>query len=106
MKAILSAAVLFFMAASISAALSANPTSSVLAGMTIQPVKINLNQADIKTLIHSMKGIGPKRAEAIVRYREEHGMFKSIEDLARVRGIGRTFVKHHLAQLQEIFSVE
>ncbi|WP_035893731.1 ComEA family DNA-binding protein, partial [Legionella oakridgensis] len=61
---------------------------------------------DVQTLIHSIKGIGQKKAEAIIQYRKEHGAFKSIEDLAEVRGISRSFVRLHFAQLQEKFSVE
>jgi competence protein ComEA len=67
--------------------------------------KIDLNKADANILAKSVKGIGQKRAEAIVNYRKEHGNFKSIEDLAQVRGFGKQFVKNHLAQLQEVFSI-
>lgn len=35
-----------------------------------------------------LDGIGPKLAHEIVRDREENGPFESIDDLARVRGIG------------------
>ncbi len=68
--------------------------------------KINLNQADAKTLSKSMKGIGLKRAAAIVKYREDHGKFKTVEDLAQVRGFGHSFVQSHLAQLQAVFVID
>lgn len=67
--------------------------------------KINLNSADVATLTHAFKGIGKKRAEAIVHYREEQGQFKSVEDLAYVRGLGALFVKRNLALLETIFIV-
>jgi len=67
--------------------------------------KIDLNKADAKTLSKSVKGIGLKRAEAIVKYREDHGKFNSLEDLAKVKGIGERFVKSHKSQLQEAFAV-
>jgi competence protein ComEA len=67
--------------------------------------KINLNKADAKVLSHSYRGIGKKRAEAIVNYREKHGSFKSIEDLAQVRGIGKQFVKKHLKELEGVFTI-
>lgn len=51
-----------------------------------QPVDIN--QADAATLSQALNGIGPKKAEAIVKYRAEHGAFKSLEDLEKVSGIG------------------
>lgn len=72
-----------------------------------QPVlaKIDLNKADVKSLTGSFKGIGQKRAEAIVQHRESHGAFKSVSDLAAVRGLGKAFVDNHLTQLQAVFSV-
>ena len=68
--------------------------------------KINLNTADIKTLIGSFQRIGKIRAEAIVNYRQQHGGFKSVAELAQIRGLGQTFVSRHLKQLQETFVVE
>lgn len=50
-----------------------------------QPV--NINAADV-TQLATLKGIGPKKAEAIVAYRSEHGSFKTVDDLAKVKGIG------------------
>ena len=67
--------------------------------------KINLNKADAKTLAKSCKGIGKKRAEAIVKYREAHGNFRSVEQLAEVSGIGKQFVKRHQTQLEGTFVV-
>ncbi|KRM23838.1 comE operon protein 1 [Latilactobacillus graminis DSM 20719] len=53
--------------------------------------KINLNQADV-TQLQTLNGIGPKKAEQIITYRDEQGQFKQIEDLQKVGGIGpKTF---------------
>jgi competence protein ComEA len=49
--------------------------------------KININQADAVEL-QTLKGVGPAIAEAIVAYREQNGSFRSVEDLAAVKGIG------------------
>lgn len=68
--------------------------------------KINLNKADVQALTQSFKGIGKKRAEAIVSYREKHGNYKSVAELADVRGLGKSFVNKNLLQLQEAFAVE
>ncbi len=68
-------------------------------------IKIDLNQADSKALSKAFKGIGPKRAEAIIKYRKAHGSFKSLEDLALVKGLGNQFVKKHLVKLQEAFAI-
>ncbi len=58
---------------------------SLLVGAA-QPV--NINTADAATLSKVLNGIGQARAEAIVAYREKNGPFKSIDDLARVSGVG------------------
>lgn len=49
---------------------------------------VNINQADIATLAENLKGIGIKKAKAIVDYRQENGDFNSIEDITNVKGIG------------------
>ncbi len=51
------------------------------------PDKIKLNQATVDELI-TLTGIGPSKAEAILTYRDEVGMFKDVEDLLNVSGIG------------------
>ncbi|MBL0926435.1 MAG: helix-hairpin-helix domain-containing protein [Phycisphaerales bacterium] len=38
--------------------------------------------------LDALPGIGPTLAERIVRWREKHGGFERVEDLARVEGIG------------------
>ena len=50
--------------------------------------KININQADAKALT-TLKGIGKDRAVKILEYREKNGPFKKIEDLMKVKGIGK-----------------
>jgi len=48
---------------------------------------LDLNEADAAQL-DLLPGIGPATAAAIVAYRDEHGPFASVDDLADVRGIG------------------
>lgn len=52
---------------------------------------VNINTADRDTLM-TIKGVGEKRANAIVTYRKEHGPFASVDDLTRVDGIGQSTV--------------
>ena len=54
---------------------------------------VNVNTADAKTISDSLSGIGQKKAEAIVKYREEKGLFKTVEDLTNVAGIGEKTVE-------------
>lgn len=51
-----------------------------------------LNQAD-ETELRRLPGVGPKRAEAIVALRRRVGRFNRVEDLMRVKGIGRAAIK-------------
>ena len=50
--------------------------------------KIDINKADAKTLT-TLKGIGKDRAVKIIEYREKNGPFQKIEDLMKVKGIGK-----------------
>ncbi|MGQ8366277.1 ComEA family DNA-binding protein [Glaciecola sp. 1036] len=52
-----------------------------------QSERININTADIKTL-STLPGVGVKKAEAIVAYRDRNGNFTSVEELVNVKGIG------------------
>lgn len=49
--------------------------------------RINLNTADVQGL-SSLSGIGASKAQAIIQYREEYGLFQGIDDLKKVTGIG------------------
>ncbi len=53
----------------------------------LQGNPIDLNTADVGEL-QLLEGIGPALADAIVRYRTEHGGFASAEELLEVPGIG------------------
>lgn len=54
---------------------------------------IDINTASAKQLAQTMKGIGPHKAGAIVLYRQQHGPFIRVEDLTRVRGIGKKTIE-------------
>ncbi len=49
---------------------------------------VNINTADVKTIGDNLSGIGLKKAEAIVKYREVKGPFESVDDLLKVDGVG------------------
>ncbi|GAB4342180.1 MAG: hypothetical protein Kow0089_17050 [Desulfobulbaceae bacterium] len=61
--------------------------------------KININSATAAEL-EALPGIGPAKAEAIVKYREEHGKFKKIEDLVLVKGIGEKVLEKIKPELE------
>ena len=49
---------------------------------------VNLNTADAATLARDLEGIGESKARAIVEHRTRNGAFRSIDELALVKGIG------------------
>ena len=53
---------------------------------------ISINKANAKQLA-ALKGLGKKRARAIVLYRNTHGPFKSLAQLVRVKGVGNALLR-------------
>lgn len=72
-----------------------------LSGAALAEVElpVNINTADAATLAGALKGVGQSRAEAIVRYREQHGQFVDIYELANVKGIGERTVEMNEANI-------
>ncbi len=60
--------------------------------------KISLNRASLEQL-QELHGIGQKKAEAIIQYRQKNGKFKSIEDIQQVKGIGPALFAKNKAKL-------
>lgn len=63
-----------------------------LPGLLLAAQLININTADKEALM-SISGIGEKRAEAIIAYREQHGPFQSVEQLLDVQGVGPSILE-------------
>lgn len=54
---------------------------------------VNINTATVQEL-ETLPYIGPAKAQAIIDYRKEKGQFKTVEDITKVKGIGKaTFEK-------------
>lgn len=54
---------------------------------TVEAARIDLNSAT-RAMLESLPGIGEVTAQKIVEYREQNGLFTSIEDIQKVAGIG------------------
>lgn len=53
---------------------------------------VNINTADAQTIEKELNGIGARKAEAIVTYRNANGSFTSADDLIKIKGIGSKIV--------------
>lgn len=62
--------------------------SLVIAGSAFAADKVNINTADAATIDRVLLNVGPAKAEAIVAHRKANGAFRSLEQLALVKGIG------------------
>ncbi len=67
--------------------------------MTVAGTPVNINTADSEMLVDALNGVGPQKALAIVRYRQQHGPFKRVEDLALVEGIGEKTVEQNRSNI-------
>ena len=66
---------------------AATVTETVSASATLGGDKVNINTAGVKDLM-TLAGVGRGLAEKIVKYRDEHGLFKKPQDLRKVEGVG------------------
>ena len=61
--------------------------------------QVNINKADAETLSSELSGVGQSKAEAIVSYREQHGPYKSVEELTNVKGIGTATIDKNRSKI-------
>ena len=62
-------------------------TSQTSTSAPSQGEKVNINSATVDDF-KNVTGIGPKKAEKIITFREKNGNFKELKDLTKVSGIG------------------
>lgn len=60
----------------------------LVCGAVFAAEPVDINTADAPALAEAINGVGLKRAEAIVEYRNQNGPFKSVDDLVQVQGVG------------------
>ncbi|MTD27101.1 ComEA family DNA-binding protein [Erwinia sorbitola] len=62
--------------------------------------QVSINSASADELMAAMSGVGKKKAESIVSYREQYGPFTHLEQLKEVPGIGNILVERNLANIK------
>lgn len=60
---------------------------------------VNINRASEGELA-SLHGIGSSKAQAIILYREMFGDFKTVDELAKVKGIGAKTIANNRTRLR------
>jgi len=65
-----------------------------------QEAAVNINAASAEELAAGLAGVGPSKAMAIVRYREQFGAFESVEELTEVQGIGAATLEQNRSRLR------
>ncbi len=59
---------------------------------------INLNTADLNQL-QLLKGVGAAKAIAIFEHRKQHGKFDTLQDVLKVKGIGKKFLESNKGKI-------
>lgn len=85
------------------------PAANALAAAEENPVQaetsqgieitVNVNSASAEEIATLLSGIGLKKAQAIVDYRQVNGQFQTKQDLTKVKGIGEATVAKNEARI-------
>ena len=60
---------------------------------------VDINTADAQTLAQQLDGVGAAKAQAIVDYRQANGPFKTVEDIEKVKGIGKSTLEKNRSRM-------
>ncbi|WP_028620514.1 ComEA family DNA-binding protein [Pseudomonas sp. Ant30-3] len=74
-------------------------TSTPEVSPKVQSAKIDLNKADAAALQRDLIGIGEKKAQEIISYRDINGPYRSVDELLEVKGIGKVILEKNRERL-------
>ena len=72
---------------------------ALLSSTSVMSAPVNINAADSASLAAGINGVGEKLGAAIVEDRQKNGPFLSIDDLTRVKGVGKRVIDENRDQL-------
>lgn len=75
-----------------------NASNSSAKNVANTGMKVSLNTANV-TELQQLNGVGEKKAQAILQYRQQNGKFKSIDELKNVKGIGPKLLEKNKSKL-------
>ena len=73
-------------------------SASISSNAASNSAKIKINSANI-TELQQLNGVGEKKAQAIIEYRQQHGKFKQVDELQNIKGIGPKLIEKNRARL-------
>lgn len=76
------------------------PVAPLAEKTVAQGGQVSINHATAEELSAVMNGVGLKKAQSIISYREQYGPFTQIEQLKEVPGIGNALVERNLSKLK------
>ena len=65
----------------------------MLLSFSVLAKPVDINKASAKEIAASLNGVGEKKAQTIVKYREKNGYFKTIYELGNVKGISDKIIE-------------
>ena len=74
-------------------------TVLVALSASVSAAPVDINTANAAMLATAIDGVGEKKAATIVQYRETHGAFASVDELAKIKGIGAATVERNRPRL-------
>ncbi|WP_202302113.1 ComEA family DNA-binding protein [Dryocola clanedunensis] len=79
-----------------------SPSDKVSEAKAVDPDDgvVSINTASAEQLAQALNGVGLKKAQAIVSYREEYGPFKEADQLQEVPGIGSALVERNRGRIK------
>lgn len=67
--------------------------SLVLMSAVVLAKPLNINTATESEIAKTMYGVGPSRAKAIIKFRDENGEFKTLDQVTQVRGVSTAILE-------------